>query len=121
VGIQESRISCAAKRVCIEDTDEVIRELVLLRLRHGVSEKALDNAVGIFQRSLDYIQARLHKEVPNFSRHKRSFDEFCTAMQQAATAFQRRSFIDRVFDPVVRDCIDIFALIYLLVRAVICV
>lgn len=103
--IAESRISCAVKRLCVESSDEVLREVLLLRLRHGASETVLDKTVAILQRSLDFIQAQLCVDVPNFRSHKRSFDQFSTALQQAASSYQRQSFVERVFKPVVR-CVD---------------
>lgn len=79
----------------------------MLRLRHSVSEVALNEAARIMIYMVDSLRDRfdeLFERAPDekVTGMKRSFEYAMGSLQQVSTTFLRRSWIDRTIQPVVR-------------------
>lgn len=92
--------------------DEFIRRFILLRLRHGVSETALNETSRLMLETVEQLSghfayefepppATLSSVTEKVTGVKRSFNDVLTSLKQVSTTFRRRSWIDRTIKPVV--------------------
>lgn len=86
-------ISERALRVS-SDWDEIVREVILLRHLHSVSETAIDRVVLIMQDAVRNVQTALTtSDVADETVRKRAFAKAFAVCEQLKSSYQRKSWI----------------------------
>ena len=97
---------------CLINVDAFCRNFVLLRLRHGVSEVALNGVAALMNELIHGVRSFVRQELsategPDLPRDgivglKRSLDQTVEGIQQVSTAYRRRRYIHRNVNTMVR-------------------
>jgi len=96
------------------DWSHLLRRFILLRLKHRVSEAALDEAATLFIAALHHLHNEAATESDGSGRGvKRSLDEAIAAVEQVSSLRRRRTYVARHFSPVVRRSRSLYCELYM--------
>ena len=103
IGLADARILCT-KRKAEESGHELVKSIILQRLRYGLSEKGVNETVNICRRVLDIAKAGLAPAVSDCtgSQVVLCFDRTLMLLEEVKSQYQRTQWIDRNIVPVVR-------------------